>query len=47
MMVREEMDAESKDCEDLITRTLWQKGYSSLMKLSTAEGFDRKSKLSC
>lgn len=47
LMIRGEVDTESKDDGDLITGSLGQKGYSKLMKLSTAEGSDRESKLSC
>lgn len=47
LMIREEADTESKDDGDLITGSLGQKSYSNLMKLSTAEGSDRESKLSC
>lgn len=45
--MRKEVDTESKDYEDLIIRTLLQKGYNSLMKPSAAEVSDQKSKLSC
>ena len=47
VIIRKESNTESKDYEDLIMRTLLQKGEDSLMKLSAAEVFDQKSKLSC
>lgn len=35
--IRKEVNTESKDYEDLIIRTLPQKGYNNLMKLSAAK----------
>lgn len=46
-IVRKEINTKSKDYEDLIMRTLLQKGNHNLIKLSAAEAFDPKSKLSC